>query len=222
MQIILPFKKMRTLAILSFFTILVWGCMEQKKQSSMTESILDREPKFIDTATFGTGCFWCTEALFERLKGVKNVISGYAGSNVENPTYEEVSSGSTGAAEVVQIAYDPNEINFTELLKVFWEVHDPTTLNRQGNDIGTQYRSVIFYHNKQQEELAREFKDRVNKSGAWENPVVTAIEPFSNFYKAEDYHQDYYINNMRQPYCQYVIRPKMEKFEKAFADIINK
>ena len=194
------------------------GCMEQRKHSTMNENVLDGDAKFIDTATFGSGCFWCTEAFFERLNGVRNVVSGYAGSNVENPTYEQVSTGTTGAAEVCQIAYDPTIISYEELLKVFWEVHDPTTLNRQGNDIGPQYRSVIFFHNKQQEALAREYKDRVNKSGAWDKPVVTAIEPFSNFYIAENYHQDYYINNMRQPYCQYVIKPKMDKFEKVFAD----
>lgn len=203
---------------LSFLAIMSVGCMEQRKQSTMNENVLEGDAKFIDTATFGTGCFWCTEALFERLDGVKNVVSGYAGGEVENPTYEQVSTGTTGAAEVCQIAFDPTVISFEELLKVFWEVHDPTTLNRQGNDIGTQYRSVIFFHNKQQEDLAREYKDRVDKSGAWDNPVVTAIEPYSTFYQAENYHQDYYINNMRQPYCQYVIKPKMDKFEKAFED----
>ncbi len=203
---------------LSFLAIMSVGCMEQRKQSTMNENILEGDAKFIDTATFGTGCFWCTEALFERLDGVKNVVSGYAGGEVENPTYEQVSTGTTGAAEVCQIAFDPTVISFEELLKVFWEVHDPTTLNRQGNDIGTQYRSVIFFHNKQQEDLAREYKDRVDKSGAWDNPIVTAIEPYSTFYEAENYHQDYYINNMRQPYCQYVIKPKMDKFEKAFED----
>ena len=203
---------------LSFLAMMSVGCMEQRKQSTMNENVLEGDAKFIDTATFGTGCFWCTEALFERLNGVKNVVSGYAGGSVENPTYEQVSTGTTGAAEVCQIAFDPTVISFEELLKVFWEVHDPTTLNRQGNDIGTQYRSVIFFHNKQQEDLAREYKDRVDKSGAWDNPVVTAIEPYSTFYEAENYHQDYYINNMRQPYCQYVIKPKMDKFEKAFED----
>lgn len=203
---------------LSFLAIMSVGCMEQRKQSTMNENVLEGDAKFIDTATFGTGCFWCTEALFERLNGVKNVVSGYAGGSVENPTYEQVSTGTTGAAEVCQIAFDPTVISFEELLKVFWEVHDPTTLNRQGNDIGTQYRSVIFFHNKQQEDLAREYKDRVDKSGAWDNPIVTAIEPYSTFYEAENYHQDYYINNMRQPYCQYVIKPKMDKFEKAFED----
>ncbi len=184
----------------------------------MNETILEGDAKFIDTATFGSGCFWCTEAFFERLNGVKNVVSGYAGSKIENPTYEQVSTGTTGAVEVCQIAFDPTVISYEELLKVFWEVHDPTTLNRQGNDIGPQYRSVIFFHNTQQEALAKEYKDRVDKSGAWDKPVVTAIEPFSNFYTAENYHQDYYINNMRQPYCQYVIKPKMDKFEKVFAE----
>ncbi len=207
--------KWTPLCILAVFTL---GCMEQRKHSTMNETILEGDAKFIDTATFGSGCFWCTEAFFERLNGVKNVVSGYAGSKIENPTYEQVSTGTTGAVEVCQIAFDPTVISYEELLKVFWEVHDPTTLNRQGNDIGPQYRSVIFFHNTQQEALAKEYKDRVDKSGAWDKPVVTAIEPFSNFYVAENYHQDYYINNMRQPYCQYVIKPKMDKFEKVFAE----
>ncbi|MCU7695116.1 peptide-methionine (S)-S-oxide reductase MsrA [Haoranjiania flava] len=184
----------------------------------MSENIANGDVAFTDTATFGTGCFWCTEALFERLEGVTNVVSGYAGSKVPNPSYEEVTSGTTGAAEVCQITFDPNVISYQDLLKVFWEVHDPTTLNRQGNDVGPQYRSVIFFHDKEQEALAKEFKRRLNESGAWDKPVVTAIEPLSNFYAAENYHQDYYINNIRQPYCQYVIKPKMEKFERVFKD----
>lgn len=215
-------KFLKETALFCFLSIFTFGCMEQKKHSGMNESILDNEAKFIDTATFGTGCFWCTEALFERLKGVKSVTSGYAGGHIKNPTYEQVSTGTTGAAEVVQIAFDPNEISFTDLLKVFWEVHDPTSLNRQGNDIGTQYRSVIFFHDNLQEQLAKEYKDRVDKSGAWDRAVVTEIEPYTHFSKAETYHQDYYINNTRQPYCQYVIKPKMEKFEKAFTNMIDK
>lgn len=212
---IIPLKYAAPLYLLS---VLLFGCVEQKKHSSMSENIANGDVAFRDTATFGTGCFWCTEALFERLEGVTNVVSGYAGSKVPNPSYEEVTSGTTGAAEVCQITFDPNVISYQDLLKVFWEVHDPTTLNRQGNDVGPQYRSVIFFHDKEQEALAKEFKRRLNESGAWDKPVVTAIEPLSNFYAAENYHQDYYINNIRQPYCQYVIKPKMEKFERVFKD----
>ncbi|AYD49283.1 peptide-methionine (S)-S-oxide reductase [Arachidicoccus soli] len=172
----------------------------------------------IDTATFGTGCFWCTEAIFQRLKGVAKVISGYSGGNTPKPTYEEVCSGTTGYAEACQIMYDPSVISFEELLKVFWQTHDPTTLNRQGNDVGTQYRSVIFYHNEEQEKEAQHYKDALQQSGAWDKPIVTSIEPYKSFFSAENYHQNYYNDNPRQMYCQYVIKPKLEKFEKAFKD----
>ena len=171
-----------------------------------------------DTATFGTGCFWCTEAIFQRLNGVVKVISGYSGGNVANPTYEEVCTGTTGHAEACQIIYDPSKISYDDLLQVFWKTHDPTTLNRQGNDVGTQYRSVIFYHNDTQKQRAEYYKTELAKSGAWDKPVVTAIEPFRNFYSAENYHQDYYNNNSNQMYCRYVIQPKVEKFEKVFKD----
>jgi peptide-methionine (S)-S-oxide reductase len=169
-----------------------------------------------DTATFGTGCFWCTEAVFQELKGVLKVTSGYSGGTVKNPSYEEVCSGTTGHAECLQIIYDPKVISFDELLEVFWEAHDPTTLNRQGNDVGTQYRSVIFYHNDEQKKKSEEYKMKLDKSGAYSNPVVTEISPFTRFYAAEDYHQDYYRLHGSQPYCTFVIRPKVEKFEKVF------
>ena len=172
----------------------------------------------METATFGSGCFWCTEAVFERLNGVHKVVSGYAGGTVENPTYEQVCSGKTGHAEVTQITYDPKVITYDELLEVFWRTHDPTTLNRQGNDVGTQYRSVIFYHNEEQKRLAEKYKEELNKSGAWDKPIVTEIKPFTNFYPAENYHQNYYDNNPAQPYCSFVITPKVEKFEKVFKD----
>ena len=167
-------------------------------------------------ATFGSGCFWCTEAVFERLKGVHSVVSGYAGGTVENPTYEEVCTGATGHAEVTRITYDPGVIKFDELLEVFWKTHDPTTLNRQGNDIGKQYRSVIFYHDDGQKQLAEKYKEELDKSGAWDKPIVTEISPLTDFYPAEDYHQDYYNNNPNQGYCAFVIAPKVEKFEKVF------
>lgn len=175
-----------------------------------------------DTATFANGCFWCTEAVFQELNGVIKVTSGYSGGHVPNPTYEQVCEQNTGHAEALQIIYDPKIIRFDELLEVFWETHDPTTLNRQGNDIGPQYRSAIFYHNNIQKEEAEAYKAKLDKSGAWANPVVTAIEPLRNFYPAENYHQNYYRLNGRAPYCQYVIRPKMEKFEKVFKDKLKK
>src|SRR5450432_1005084 len=169
-----------------------------------------------DTATFGTGCFWCTEAVFQELKGVYKVTSGYSGGTVKNPSYEEVCSGTTGHAECLQIVYDPRVISFEELLEVFWEAHDPTTLNRQGNDVGTQYRSVIFYHDANQKAKSEEYKIKLDKSGAYNNPIVTEITAFSHFYAAEDYHQDYFRLHGSQPYCSFVIRPKVEKFEKVF------
>ncbi|MBS1744929.1 MAG: peptide-methionine (S)-S-oxide reductase MsrA [Bacteroidetes bacterium] len=171
-----------------------------------------------DTASFGTGCFWCTEAIYERLNGVVKVISGYSGGNIPDPTYEEVSTGTTGHAECCQIIYDPSVISFDELLHVFWKTHDPTSLNRQGNDVGPQYRSVIFYHNERQKELAEKYKQELNDSNVFNKPVVTAIEPFKNFYKAEDYHQNYFDYNPGQMYCRLVILPKVEKFERIFKD----
>lgn len=174
--------------------------------------------KNTDTATFGSGCFWCSEAIFQRLDGVVKVISGYSGGSVANPSYEQVCTGTTGHAEVVNVIYDPARISYDELLSVFWKTHDPTTLNRQGNDIGTQYRSVIFYHNDEQREKAEMYKTALDTSGAWNKPIVTVIEPLTNFYSAEDYHQNYFNNNSRAMYCQYVIRPKLEKFEKVFKE----
>lgn len=171
-----------------------------------------------DTATLGTGCFWCTEAIFEQLNGVLSVTSGYSGGKVPNPTYKQVCTGETGHAECVQIVYEPDKISFDELLEVFWQVHDPTTLNRQGADVGTQYRSAVFYHNEEQKRKAEHYKNELNKSGAFPNPIVTEIAPASKFYSAENYHQEYYENNKNtNPYCSIVIRPKLEKFKKAFA-----
>ncbi len=174
-----------------------------------------------DTATLGTGCFWCTEAIFQQLKGVLKVTSGYSGGHVENPTYDEVCEKKTGHAEVVQVVYDPSIISYDELLKVFWQTHDPTTLNRQGNDVGPQYRSVVFYHNDEQKQKAESYKEELDNSGSWEKKIVTAIEPYKNFYSAENYHQNYFKDNGSQPYCYYVIRPKLEKFEKVFKDKIK-
>lgn len=177
----------------------------------------------LDTATLGTGCFWCTEAVFEQLEGVQSVTSGYSGGHVDNPTYKEVGTGASGHAECVQIVYDAAKISFDELLEVFWQVHDPTTLNRQGADVGPQYRSVIFYHNKEQKEKAEKYKKALEESGAFDKPIVTTLEPFTQFFPAEDYHQEYYANNKnKNPYCSIVIRPKLEKFQKVFKDKLKK
>jgi peptide-methionine (S)-S-oxide reductase len=174
-----------------------------------------------ETVTFGAGCFWCVEAVFSRLKGVIEVKSGYSGGTVKTPTYKEVYAGRTGHAEVCQITYNPDVISFPEMLEVFWKTHDPTTLNRQGNDVGTQYRSVIFYHNDEQKRLAEEMKQRLNKEGIWKNPIVTEVVPFQAFYPAEEYHNDYFIKNLDQPYCTFVISPKVEKFEKTFMEYLK-
>lgn len=176
------------------------------------------EAKEMDVATFGNGCFWCTEAIFQDLKGVSKVESGYSGGQTLDPTYKEVCTGTTGHAEVLQITYDPAVISFDELLEVFWKTHDPTTLNRQGNDVGTQYRSVVFYHSDEQKALAEKYKKELNASGAFNDPIVTEITAFDKFYVAEDYHQNYYNLNGSQPYCNFVIKPKVEKFRKVFKD----
>lgn len=171
-----------------------------------------------ETATFGNGCFWCTEAIFKSLKGVETVESGYSGGKIKNPTYREVCSGLTGHAEVIHITFDPSVITYDELLEVFWETHDPTTPNRQGADVGTQYRSAVFYHSEEQKEAAEKYKSELNRQNVYNKPVVTEITPFDKFYKAEDYHQNYYANNPTQGYCQMVIVPKLEKFRKVFKD----
>lgn len=172
----------------------------------------------IETATFGTGCFWCTEAIFQQLEGVIKVTSGYSGGHVVNPTYEAVCNKTTGHAECLNIEYDKTRITFDELLEVFWKSHDPTALNRQGNDSGPQYRSAIFYHNDEQKEKAEKYKAQLNESGIFDKPIVTEITPLDVFYPAENYHQNYYNNNGAQPYCSYVIKPKVEKFRKVFKE----
>jgi peptide-methionine (S)-S-oxide reductase len=202
--------------IASFFSLA--GCMSENNYKTMSTSLMNSSAEKIDTATFGTGCFWCTEAIFEQLNGVLKVTSGYSGGHVRNPTYKEVCTGETGHAECVQIQYEPDKISYDELLEVFWQVHDPTTLNRQGADVGTQYRSAIFYHNEEQKQKAEHYKKELNKNGAFKNPVVTEITAATDFYPAENYHQEYYQNNKNaNPYCAVVIRPKLEKFQKAFA-----
>ena len=171
----------------------------------------------MEQATFGAGCFWCVEAVFQRLNGVKSVVSGYAGGTVNNPTYKEVCSGLTGHAEVAQITYDPGIITYEELLEVFWKTHDPTTLNRQGGDVGTQYRSVVFYHNEAQKKLAEYYKSKLDESEVFDDPIVTEISELPEFFEAEDYHRNYFDNNPTQPYCSVVIGPKVQKMEQVFA-----
>ena len=201
------------------FTFLLVGISchsnENKPEKSMntSENIV---PGNTDTATFGAGCFWCVEAVFKELKGVISVSPGYAGGSIKNPSYREVCMGTTGHAEICQIIYDPAIIKFEDLLEVFWQTHDPTTLNRQANDVGTQYRSAVFYHNAKQKETAEFYKKKLNESGAFNAPIVTEITAFSAYYPAEDYHKDYYSKNPDQPYCTFVILPKLEKFHKAF------
>lgn len=205
------------------------ACAQQHPEKSTTfkemntnKNIDKNSAQQIDTATFGAGCFWCTEAQFQQLDGVVGVESGYSGGHVANPTYKQVCTGTTGHAEVTNIFYDPSKISFDELLAAFWVAHDPTQLNRQGNDVGTQYRSVIFYHNEAQKQKAEEYKRKLNEEHAYSSDVVTEIAPFTKFYKAENYHQNYYNENSAQPYCMMVIRPKMDKFEKVFKDKLKK
>ncbi|HVA49450.1 MAG TPA: peptide-methionine (S)-S-oxide reductase MsrA [Pirellulales bacterium] len=176
----------------------------------------DERSPGLEKATFGAGCFWCSEAVFQQLKGVRSVVSGYSGGIFPHPTYQQVCSGQTGHAEVIQIAYDPEVISYPELLEVFWQTHDPTTLNRQGADEGTQYRSVILYHNPRQQELAEHYKKKLQEEHAFRKPIVTEITKFSEFYPAEDYHQNYYNLHREQGYCSAVIRPKVVKVKKVF------
>ena len=211
---------MRTMTpIATLCALLLTSCSE--RQSPATTGItlpIQTASMQKDTITFGSGCFWCTEAIFQQVEGVLSVVSGYSGGHVPNPTYEQVCEKNTGHAEVCQLVYDPGKVTIDELLEVFWQTHDPTTLDQQGNDVGPQYRSVVFYHNEEQRMKAEHYREELNKSNAFGKPVVTAIEPYRNFYTAEGYHQDYYRNNRNQPYCYFVIRPKLEKFEKVFKD----
>ncbi|MEN8250607.1 MAG: peptide-methionine (S)-S-oxide reductase MsrA [Bacteroidota bacterium] len=171
-----------------------------------------------ETAVLAAGCFWCVEAVFQELKGIESVESGYMGGNVDNPTYEQICTGTTGHAEVARVVFNPNVVSFKEILEVFWKTHDPTTLNRQGADVGTQYRSAIFYLSENQKEIAEHYKKKLDESGAYSAPIVTEIVAASKYYKAENYHQDFYSLNPNQGYCQYVIQPKLEKFRKVFAE----
>ncbi|CAN5246307.1 peptide-methionine (S)-S-oxide reductase MsrA [soil metagenome] len=180
------------------------------------------EKEKLETATLGAGCFWCVEAVFDDLRGVTDVISGYSGGHTENPTYREVCSETTGHAEVTQIKFDPQELSFADLLRVFFAVHDPTTLNRQGNDVGSSYRSAIFYHSDEQKQTAEEIIKEVTEEGVYDNPIVTEVTKFVKFYPAEDYHQEYFANNPNQPYCAAVVAPKVAKFRQKFVSRLKK
>ena len=201
---------MKNTILICLFALSLSGFAQNKKTSNL------------ETITLGGGCYWCVEAVYENLDGVKSVVSGFSGGKVANPTYEEVCTGETGHAEVVQITYDKTVTDINEIFKVFFTVHYPTTLNRQGADVGTQYRSVIFYKNDEQRKAAQSIIAELNKAKVYNSPIVTKVEPFTKFYKAEDYHQNYYANNKSQPYCKMVIQPKIEKFEKVFKDKLKK
>lgn len=175
----------------------------------------------MDTITLGAGCFWCVEAIFQGIKGVESVVSGYSGGSIKNPSYKEICTGKTGHAEVCQLTYDPEIVSLAKILEVFWQTHDPTTLNRQGGDVGTQYRSAIFYHTEAQKEIAADIFNKLDDAGAFTNPIVTEVSEIANFYPTEDYHQDYFDVNGEQPYCSAVISPKVEKFKKTFSEILK-
>ncbi len=208
---------------LIFIILSSTACNEIKSEVNQEEKyIMNENNSNLETATFGSGCFWCTEAIFERVNGVVSVVSGYSGGTVENPTYVEVCEGTTGHAECTQISFDSSIISYDELLEIFWKTHDPTTLNRQGNDIGTQYRSVIFYLNNEQKQKAEYYKQKLTDEKIWDKPIVTEITKLEKFYPAENYHQEYYENNPNQGYCAYVITPKVEKFEKIFKDKLKR
>ncbi len=215
-------KMILTILFMTFGFSILNSCSETTSKSNQVKSMSISDQTKIEIATFGSGCFWCTEAIFERVSGVIKVVSGYSGGTTENPTYKEVCTGTTGHAECTQIYFDPNVVTYDELLEIFWKTHDPTTLNRQGNDVGTQYRSVIFYHNAEQKQKAEYYKKKLEEEKIWNKPIVTEITEFKKFFPAEDYHQNYYENNPYQGYCDFVITPKIEKFEKIFKDKLKK
>ena len=199
---------------ISFFALTRTEAKTSQKENPMQNKT--------EIATLGGGCFWCIEAIYERVRGVIKVTSGYSGGHVENPTYEQVSTGTTGHAESVQIEFDPTVISYNEILDIFWQIHDPTQLNRQGNDIGPQYRSVIFYHDERQKEIALKSKAELEKENIFDKPIVTEITAFKRFYPAESYHKNYYDRNSDEPYCQLVITPKLQKFKKHFSEYLKK
>lgn len=203
--------------------ILMASCSGTKAEPSITKGqSINMNTDSLEVITLGAGCFWCVEAVFESIDGVAKAESGYSGGTIKNPSYKEVCSGNTGHAEVVQVYFDPKKVEVSKILEVFFATHDPTTLNRQGADVGTQYRSAIFYHNEQQKEAAELAKQAAQESGDWNGPIVTEIVAFDTFYPAEDYHQGYFELNGEQPYCRAVISPKMEKFKKKYAELLKK
>ena len=205
-------KRIHLVTLFCFASLALWA--QTIKPKNMNEEL--------QVATLGSGCFWCTEAFFLKLNGVESVVSGYSGGKVKNPSYREICTGLTGHAEVIQVKFNPKLISYEEILEVFWNTHDPTTLNKQGADEGTQYRSAVFYHSDEQKKIADQYKSQLEKSGVYKNRIVTEITPFTVFYPAEDYHQNYYALNPNQGYCQYVIRPKVEKFNKQYASKLKK
>lgn len=207
----MKYKQFYTLVLAFLFVV---SQANGQKKSKKNNSNIDK----MELATFGAGCFWCVEAIFQRVEGVEKVVSGYSGGSVKNPTYKEVCQGTTGHAEVCQLSYDPSIVTYDFLLEVFWQTHDPTTLNRQGNDVGTQYRSAIFYHNDEQKNIAKKYKKKLTESGVFKESITTEIVKYKSIYIAEDYHQNYFNENGSQPYCNYVILPKVEKFEKVFKE----
>lgn len=211
------------LTILSLLVLALTGNPQKEVHNNHTKNMTNSESvDGTQVATFGGGCFWCTEAIFQNVDGVEKVESGYMGGASKNPTYKEVCTGKTGHAEVIQVTYDPKKVTYDELLEIFWKTHDPTTLNRQGADVGTQYRSVVFYHNDEQKRLAEKYKKELTEAKAFDQPIVTEITRASVFYKAEDYHQNYYNLNGNASYCAYVIQPKIEKFKKVFKEKLKK
>lgn len=216
----------KILILLVGFVIALSSCEAQTKTKPLNQETKEKKDMDstvnIEQAIFGAGCFWCVEAVFQRVPGVLKVESGYSGGSIKNPTYREICSGLTGHAEVCKLSFDPSMVSYETLLSVFWQTHDPTTLNRQGADVGTQYRSAIFYTNEAQKTSAEKLKADLDSSGAFGNPIVTEISALQNYYPAEDYHQNYYNQNSNQSYCQFVIAPKLEKFEKVFGEQFRK
>ena len=214
------FKK--SLFFIVIFTFLSCNLSAGKKDVNKTALTSVEPMEGLELATFGNGCFWCTEAVFQQLEGVVSVEPGFAGGSTKNPSYKEVCTGLTGHAEVIRLSFDPKVISYTELLEVFFSTHDPTTLNRQGADVGTQYRSAVFYHNEAQKQVAEKMIKELDKAGVYDNKIVTQVTEVNNYYPAEDYHKNYYNNNKEQPYCRAVINPKLEKFMKTYKDKLKK
>ncbi len=209
---------MRYNRLIGFILLLTLSYAQVNGNKKSKEERIMTENRRLELATFGAGCFWCVEAIFQRVDGVEKVVSGYTGGHIKNPSYKEVCQGTTGHAEVCQLSFDPDVVSFKELLEVFWQTHDPTTLNRQGNDVGTQYRSSVFFHSEEQKELAQKYKKKLDEAGIYADKIVTEIVPYDKMYVAEDYHQNYFNQNGSQPYCSFVIQPKIEIFQKVFKD----